>query len=186
MQVPSFLIISSGGNITHAGIAATFGLIVLTVIYAYGDISGAHIKLAVTIGFWGTKRFPLKLVRPYIIAQCIGTIAAAMLLKLLVPIHETYGATLPTAGIWQIFILESVLSWWLMTVILRVSHRGKEKLEALFADPLTGASMNPAISLGPALISNNLSELWTYLVAPVIGAMLATVSYRFVSNHHCC
>jgi aquaporin Z len=189
----------SGGAITHLGIALSFGLIVLAVIYTYGDVSGAHINPAVTIAFWAAKRFPGKHVLPYIAAQCIGAIAASAALKLMFPDHPTLGATLPSGSVMQSFVLELILSWWLMTVILAVAHGAKEKgvvagivigavvmVEALFAGPICGASMNPARSLAPALLSQNMEDLWIYLTAPVLGMVLAVWSCRFVHGERCC
>lgn len=189
----------SGGAISHVGIAITFGLVVLTVIYTYGDISGAHINPAVTIGFWLAGRFPGKEVIPYVLAQCSGAILASTVLKWFFPLHETLGATLPRDSVWQALVFEFLLSGWLMTVILRVSHGAKEKglvaglvigsvvaLEALFAGPISGASMNPARSLGPALLSWKAETLWLYWLAPVLGACFATVTCRWVSGDQCC
>jgi aquaporin NIP len=189
----------SGGAVTHLGIAISFGLIVLAVIYAYGDVSGAHINPAVTIAFWAAKRFPGNQVLPYILVQCGGAIAASLMLRLLFPDHQGLGATLPSGSVWQSFVLEVLLTWWLMTVILGVAEGAKEKglvagiviggvvmLEALFAGPICGASMNPARSLGPALVSLNLGDLWIYLVATPLGALLAVWSCRFVRGESCC
>ncbi len=189
----------SGGAISHAGIAITFGLIVLAVIYTYGDISGAHINPAVTIAFWLAKRFPAQHVLPYILAQSVGAITGSLTIKILFPDHQTLGATLPNIGIWQVFILELLLTWWLMTTILRVSQGAKEKglvagivigavvgLEAMFAGPASGASMNPARSLGPGLISGNIETLWLYIAAPICGAGLAVITCRWVSGDRCC
>lgn len=189
----------SGGAITHLGIALTFGLIVLAVIYTYGDVSGAHINPAVTIAFWAAGRFPARRVPPYIAAQCAGGITASLALKSIFPDHPTLGATLPSGAPLQSFVLELLLSWWLMTVILAVAHGAKEKgvvagiiigavvlLEALFAGPICGASMNPARSLAPALLSWNLADLWIYLSAPVLGMALAVWSCRCVSGKNCC
>ena len=158
----------SGGAITHAGIALTFGLIVLSMIYTFGDISGAHLNPAVTIGFWAARRFDGARVLPYVGAQIGGALAASLLLHALFPTHTTLGATLPADTVAQSFILEIVLTFILMLVILSVSTGAKEKgitagiaigaviaLEAMFAGPICGASMNPARSLAPALISGN-------------------------------
>lgn len=189
----------SGGAISHLGIAITFGLIVLAVIYAYGDRSGAHINPAVTIAFWIAGRLPGNRVLPYIAAQCAGAIAASSALKLMFPDHATLGATLPRGAAMQSFVLELILSWWLMTVILAVAHGAKEKgvvagivigavvmLEALFAGPVSGASMNPARSLAPALLSQHFADLWIYLIAPVAGMALAVWSCRYVHSGRCC
>ena len=189
----------SGGAVTHVGIALTFGLVVLAMIYALGDISGAHINPAVTIGFVAAGRFPLHLALPFIASQCIGAILASASLLLLFPMHETLGATSPMGSVWQTFVLEIILTFILMFVILGVSTGAKEKgmiagiaigaviaLEALFAGPISGASMNPARSLGPAVATLNFSSIWPYLTAPVLGALLAVPACRFVRGHPCC
>ena len=187
----------SGGEVTHVGVALTFGLIVLAVIYAIGDISGAHINPAVTIAFCAAKRFERRQVVPYIIAQCIGALAASYLLIWLFPDSKTYGVTLPMEGLSPLkaFVLEAILTWLLMFVVLGVSTGSKEKgllagiavgatvaLEALFAGPLTGASMNPARSLGPAIANGQLESLWIYVIATTIGAILAVVSFGYLHN----
>lgn len=181
------------GALGHFGVAATFGLIVLAMIYAFGDISGAHLNPAVTIGFVVAKRFPLKLVAPYIGAQLGGAFLASLTLRFLFPESATLGATLPAGSDMQSFILELLLSYFLMLVILQVAHGSKEVglmagiaigavvgLEALFAGPICGASMNPARSIAPAVVSGDLRALWIYLAAPVIGALLATLTWRLL------
>ncbi|MEX0703735.1 MAG: aquaporin [Planctomycetales bacterium] len=189
----------TGGTITHAGIALTFGLVVMAVIYAIGDVSGAHINPAVTIGFWAARRFPGAAVGPYVAAQCAGAFLASGLLWLLFPRAETLGATLP-AGAWQqSFVLETVLTWLLMFVILSVSTGAQEKgtmagaaigavvaFEAMFAGPICGASMNPARSLAPAAVTADFAHLWIYLTAPTLGAVLAVGSCRCVQQPGCC
>ena len=175
------------GHVTHVGIALVFGLIVLALIYALGDVSGAHINPAVTLGFAAARRFPLRSVVPYIISQCAGALLASLFLRLLFPEHDGLGETQPVPGQpWQSFVLELFLTLLLMVVVLAVSTGAKEKgimagvavgaviaLEALFAGPVSGASMNPARSLAPALVSVNVKDLWIYLTAPVAGAILA-------------
>ena len=176
----------TGGTVTHVGIAITFGLIVTAMIYAFGEISGAHINPAVSIAFAVTDRFNEKQVAPYIVAQLAGGIFASVILAFLFQEHEGLGTTLP-AGDWQqTFILEIILTYFLMVVILFVSQNKAVTeftglavgfvvlLEAMFAGPITGASMNPARSIGPALISGNLTHLWVYIAAPIIGALLAS------------
>lgn len=180
------------GAITHVGIALTFGLIVMVMIYALGEISGAHMNPAVTLGFWSARRFPLKEVAPYIFAQCLGAIAACIVLKILFFEHDTLGATLPNGAWWKSFVLEFILTFLLMFVVLNISTGAKEKgimagaaiggmvaLEAMFAGPICGASMNPARSLGPALVSGHLEFLWIYLIATTAGALFA-VPIHFV------
>lgn len=189
----------SGGMITHVGIAMVFGLAVALVIYIFGDISGAHINPAVTIAFWCAKRFPAEAVFPYIMSQILGAISASLLVFALFINHETLGATLPSGSQIQSFILEVVLTFILMLVIINVVAGAKEKsiiagvaigsvvgLEALFAGPISGASMNPARSIGPALLSGHFKELWLYILAPVIGAWLAIVCCRCVREKECC
>ena len=194
----------SGGEITHVGIALTFGLVVMAMIYAVGDVSGAHMNPAVTLGFWAARRFPGSEVPRYIAAQCAGALLASGLLKFLFTDHPNLGATLPrTNGIdspeMVTFVLEVVLTLMLMFVILCVSTGGKEKgmmagvaiggviaLEAMFAGPITGASMNPARSLGPAVVSGQMQSLWIYLIAPVVGALLAVPFCRCAQHGTCC
>jgi len=189
----------SQGAITHVGIALTFGLVVLAMVYTLGDISGAHLNPAVSIGFWVARRFSGAALGLYIIGQIAGAFSASFLLRLLFPAHGTLGATLPAGPEWQSFILEFVLTFLLMFVILNVSTGAKEKgitagiavgsvigLEAMFAGPICGASMNPARSLAPALVSGKLSALWLYLVAPIAGAAMAVVACRCAQQEGCC
>ena len=189
----------SGGALGHVGIAMSWGLVVMIVIYSIGDISGAHLNPAVTIGFWLSKRFKAKEVLPYIIAQHVGAFAAILVLKVLFPNDETLGASLP-AGSWQqSFVFELILTFFLMYIILNVSTGAKEKgimagsaigatvgLEAMFAGPICGASMNPARSIAPALVSGHIEYLWVYIVATILGASLAVLTCRFTRKENCC
>ena len=189
----------SGGAITHVGVALTFGLIVLAMIYTFGDISGAHLNPAVTLGFWAARRMPGREVPPYVASQALGAILASALLRVLFPGHNLLGATLPAGSEGQSFILETVLTFFLMLTILNVSTGAKEKgitagiavgsviaLEAMFAGPVCGASMNPARSFAPALVSGHLEHLWIYLVAPPLGACAAMFACRCVREEGCC
>ena len=189
----------SGGAIGHAGIAITFGLIVLAMIYTLGDVSGAHLNPAVTIAFSAAGRFDASRVPSYIAAQLGGAFAASGLLRLLFPGHTTLGATLPAGPASQSFILEVILTFLLMLVILSVSTGAKEKgitagiaigaviaLEAMFAGPICGASMNPARSVAPALVSGKMGPLWLYLTAPVLGALLAIPACIGIREPGCC
>lgn len=172
------------GQVTHVGIAMSFGLIVLAMIYTLGSISGAHLNPAVSIGFLISGRFKLQLLLPYIVFQISGAVLASMLLQFLFPENRNLGATIPAGSLMQSFVLECILSFLLMLVILRVTNGSKEEgmlagiaigatvgLEALFAGPISGASMNPARSLAPGIISGNLNTLWIYLLAPPIGTI---------------
>ena len=189
----------TGGGITHVGVALTFGLIVLAMIYTVGDISGAHLNPAVTCGFWLAGRFPAAQVFPYITSQLAGAFAASALLYALFPQHSNLGSTLPAGPAAQSFALEFVLTFLLMFVILNVSTGAKEKgitagiavgavigLEAMFAGKICGASMNPARSLAPAIVSGTLNHLWIYLVAPPAGAALAVFACRGCQDAACC
>jgi aquaporin NIP len=180
----------SAGAITHAGIAVTFGLIVSAMIYALGDISGAHLNPAVTIAFWIAKKFPAKEILPYLTSQAIGAFIASGILKFLFPASQMLGATMPAGSESQSFILELILTFILMFVIIHVATGSKEQgmfagiaigsvvlLEAMFAGPICGASMNPVRSVAPAVVSGHLEHLWIYLVAPVAGALLAIAAW---------
>jgi aquaporin NIP len=190
---------SSNGAITHIGIALTFGLVVLAMIYTVGDISGAHLNPAVTIGFWAARRMPGRDVLPYVASQTVGAVLASLLLRLLFPESKLLGATMPAGSEAQSFILEIVLTFFLMLTILNVSTGAKEKgitagiavgaviaFEALFAGPISGASMNPARSFAPALVSGHFEHLWIYLVAPTIGACAGMIACRCVREKGCC
>lgn len=183
----------SGGALGTVGIAITFGLIVMAMIASVGDVSGAHFNPAVTIGFWVAKRFDGKEVLPYIIAQAIGAFVASGILRFLFPDSLTMGETLPTGPWLQTFILEIILTYFLMFVIIHVATGSKEQgliasvaigatvlLEALFAGPITGASMNPIRSIAPAIVNMNLDHLWMYIVAPIVGSLLAIYSWKLI------
>lgn len=195
----------TGGTITHAGIAITFGLVVMAMIYAFGDVSGAHLNPAVTLAFAISKRFPMERVPGYVGAQLAGALAASFLLRALFVENETLGATMPRGPQWQSFVLEVVLTFMLMLVILAVSSGPREKglmagiaiggvvaLEAMFAGPICGASMNPARSIAPALVAaitgpngaggGALGSLWLYIAAPVLGAALAVPTHALLKQ----
>lgn len=187
----------SQGAISHVGIALTFGLVVMAMIYSIGDISGAHINPAVTIGFYTARRFDGKSVLPYIASQILGAVLASIFLYLMFPEHKTLGATLPEGSLIRSFFLEVILTWLLMFVILSVSTDSKEKgimagiaiggtvaLEALFAGPISGASMNPARSIGPAIISGEIDYLWIYIAAPIAGSILAVLCCRGIRKNN--
>lgn len=174
------------GAVTHVGIAVTFGFIVMAMIYSLGNISGAHLNPAVTIAFAVASRFSWKQVAPYIISQLIGATLASATLRFLFPANELLGATLPAGSDAQSFVLEFILTFLLMFVIINVATGSKEQgmfaglaigatvlLEAMFAGPICGASMNPARSFAPALVSGHLEHLWIYLTATTLGATAA-------------
>ena len=190
---------TTGGDVTHVGIGITWGLIVMAMIYAFGEISGAHFNPAVYIAFAYAKKFSWKEVPKYIFFQVAGAFAASLLLMWLFPKSELLGATIPTVDVWRAFVLELILTFFLMVVIINVSTGSKEVgmmagiaigsvvlLEALFAGPITNASMNPARSLAPNIVSGNIKGLWLYILAPIIGALLAVVSCKFVKHENCC
>lgn len=175
----------SGGAVSHVGVAITFGFIVMAMIYAFGDTSGAHINPAVTIAFWLAGRFSTKHLLPYIASQFVGALLASASLWNMFE-HETLGSTIPAGTDIQSFVLEIILTFLLMLVILQVSTGSKEVgimagfaiggvvlLEAMFAGPICGASMNPFRSLAPAIFSGQLASIWVYLIGPTLGAILA-------------
>ncbi len=183
----------TGGEVTHVGVALTWGLIVMAMIYAFGEISGAHFNPAVTIGFAVAKKFEWKRVPSYIGFQMIGAFLAIGILWVLFPESQSFGHTYPADGFapYKAFILEFFLTFFLMLTIINVSTGSKEVgalagiavgsvilLEAMFAGPMTKASMNPARSIAPAFISGNLEHLWLYLIAPILGAITAIAVHK--------
>ncbi len=181
------------GELGNIGIAITFGLIVMVMIYAFQSILGAHINPAVSIAFSITDRFDKKDLLYYIIAQLLGAFLASGLVRMLFQ-HENLGTTIPNGSWQQSFFLEIFLGYLLMLVILFVSQNkaishftglavgATVLLEALFAGPITGASMNPARSIAPAIVSGNVSHLWIYIVAPIFGAILASLTWRLIKE----
>jgi aquaporin NIP len=183
----------SHGQITHVGVSIVFGLIIATMIYATGHISGAHINPAVTFAFALTRHFPLWRVPLYGVAQVLGAIAAAFLLRGMFGNVSHLGATLPVGSDGQSFLMELVLTFILMFVIMAVATDdravgqaaaiaigGTVLLDAMFGGPISGASMNPARSLGPAIASGTFDHLWVYMAGPVAGAVLGALGYELV------
>lgn len=181
----------SGGVITHVGISLTFGLVAAAMIYTFGDVSGAHFNPAVSISFAVAGRFPAADLPAYLAAQMLGALSASGSLKLLFPDSLRLGMTLPVGTASQSFFLEIILTAILMLTILSVSHGAKEKgitaaiaigsvvgLGAMFAGPISGASMNPARSLGPALVSGHFDHIWLYPVATILGAIIAIPLFK--------
>ena len=191
----------TNGSISHVGVAITWGLIVMAMIYAFGEISGAHFNPAVTIGFAFAKKFAWTQVPKYIIAQAIGAIFAVFLLWFLFPESQFLGETTPANGFlpYKAAILEFLLTFFLMVVIINVSTGSKEVgtmaaiavggvilLEAMFAGPITKASMNPIRSIAPAIFTGNFQYLWLYITAPILGAIVAVSSCKLVKDDNCC
>jgi aquaporin NIP len=177
----------------HLGVAASFGLVIMVMIYAVGHISGAHFNPAVSLAFALTRHFPWPRLFAYWAAQITGAVAAAALLRSSLGDVANIGATLPSGSDGQAFLWEIVLTFFLMFVIMAVATDtravgeaaaiaigGTVALDALFGGPITGASMNPARSLGPALIAPEFTALWVYLLAPLVGAAGGAVAYQFV------
>ena len=185
-----------GGTITHQGIALTFGLVVMCLIYSLGQISGAHLNPAVSIALVLAKHFPAKRLPGYAVSQLAGALSASFALKLLFPANQILGATMPAGTELQSFVLEFFLTFFLMLVIMMVAFGNKETtpltgivvgavigLEALFAGPVCGASMNPTRSIAPAIVSGHLEHLWLYIVAPIAGAAAAIPVWKFLTDH---
>jgi len=185
----------TGGAITHIGIAITFGLIVMAMILSFGHISGAHINPSVTIALTVSGRFKRRNIIPYIMAQVGGGCVASYILHILFPKNEFLGATFPRGSDIQSFVLEFILTFLLMLVILTSTQKkdhsllgpalaigGTVGLEAMFAGPICGASMNPARSLSPALMGNHFQSLWVYILGPILGALSASFVFALMDE----
>jgi aquaporin NIP len=177
----------------HIGVAFSFGLVIMVMIYAVGHISGAHFNGAVTFAFALTRHFPWPRALGYWAAQLAGALAAALILRGSLGNIANVGATVPSGSQAQSFLWEAVMSAFLMFVILAVATDtravgeaaaiaigGTIGLDAMFGGPITGASMNPMRSLGPALVSGDLHALWLYILAPLAGAAVGGLAYQFV------
>jgi MIP family channel proteins len=177
----------------HVGVAITFGLVIMAMIYAVGHVSGAHLNPAVSLAFAVSRHFPWSRVAGYWAAQLAGAVLAAALVRLSLGSDADVGATLPSGSQGQSFVWELILTFFLMFVIMAVATDtraigeaaaiavgGTVGLNAMFGGPVSGASMNPARSIGPALVSGNLHALWLYIVAPIAGATLGAVAYQAV------
>jgi MIP family channel proteins len=181
----------SGGALGHVGVALTFGLVIMAMVYATGHISGAHFNPAVTLAFALARHFPARRVTPYLLAQITGAILGSLAVRYLIGNAGGLGVTHPTNGAIPGLIFEALLTYLLMFVIMAVATDvravgqaaaiaigGTIALEALFAGPITGASMNPARSLAPAIVAGDYADLWLYIVGPIIGAALGALTYQ--------
>lgn len=189
----------TGGALGQVGVAMVWGLTVLALIYAIGDSSGCHLNPAVTLGFCADGRFPPREVGSYVASQCLGAILGSLAIALVFPGAVERTITTPSGSAVQSVAMEVFLTLYLMFVILRVSSGSKERgamagvavggviaAEVLIGGPVSGASMNPARSLGPALVAGRCELLWIYLVAPLAGAMVAVLVHRCIQSprHH--
>lgn len=185
----------SAGIVTHPGIAMVFGLVVMVMILSFGHISGAHINPAVSIALCIAGRFKKSNVIPYMLAQVAGAIMASLCLHFLFPQNVLLGSTFPRGSPLQSFLLEMILTFLLMVVILTSTAKkdhsllgpalaigGTIGMEALFAGPICGASMNPARSIGPAVIAHHYQSIWIYILAPLAGAVLGSIVYGAISD----
>ncbi len=181
------------GDVSLVGIAMAWGLVVAAMVYSFGDISGAHINPAVTIALWLGRKFEGRHVVPYIASQCVGAILASALMRVMFPGQDGWGSTMPDGVWWQSFIMEIMLTLILLMVVLNVGAGDKDNgivaglviggvisFEVLCGGPISGASMNPARSIGPALIGGQMDYLWIYLTAPVIGGAIAVPITAFL------
>ena len=192
----SIMIDSIYNEIGNIGIGLSFGLSVMSVVYAIGSVSGAHINPAVSIAFWVNKKLITKDLIPYIFFQIVGGILASMLLFFLLPESKTMGETLVKCRDWKVvFIVEFIITFILMFVILQVSDKSRNldrysgiaiggvvAFAAIFVGPISGASMNPARSIAPAILINDFSYLWIYIVSPILGAVLSVFVYKIIQT----
>lgn len=181
------------GELGHVGVSLTFGLIILVMRAAVGHISGAHFNPAVTIAFAVTRHFPWREVFIYVVAQLLGAVLGVLTLRLLIGDVASLGAILPSGSPWQSFGLEIILTAFLMFVIISVATDGRAvsspaaiaigftvALDALWGGPISGASMNPARSFAPALVSGIWTDQWVYWIAPIVGATIGAILYQFL------
>ena len=181
------------GQLGHVGVAITFGLVIMTMVYAVGHVSGAHFNPAVTLSFALSRHFPRRRVPLYWAAQLAGALIAATILRGSLGNIANVGATYPSGSDGQAFLWEGVMSFFLMFVIMAVATDTRAVgeaaaiavgatvgLDAMFGGPITGASMNPARSLGPGIVAGDLHSIWVYLLAPAVGAGLAAVAYALI------
>ncbi len=181
------------GTIPPSGIPIIFGMVIATMIYTLGHVSGAHFNPAVTLAFAVAKHFPARQVAPYCLAQFMGSLAAALLVSAILPAGDLYGATVPMVAPHIAFIWEVILSFFMMFVITAVATDTRAvgmmagiaigtvvALCAFIGGPITGASMNPARSFGPALFQSTIDSFWIYLLAPIVGAILGALTYRLI------
>ena len=193
----AIMVNSQTGSLGHVGVALTFGLIILAMIAALGHISGAHFNPSVTIAFALTRHFPWRDVVWYISGQMLGAVLGAVTLRLLLGDTAHLGATMPAGSVSQSFGLEILLTAVLMLVIISVATDTRAvgtpaaiaigftvALDALWGGPISGASMNPARSLAPALVAGLWNDQWIYVIAPVIGASIGAVLYQFLRGEN--
>lgn len=191
----AIMVDATRGGLGHVGVALAFGLVIMVMIYAVGHISGAHFNPAVTVALAVARHVPWRVVPSYLVAQVLGALAAAALLRASLGPVASVGATTPSGGAGESFLWEVVLTFFLVFVIMAVATDpraapglaglavgGTVGLDALVGGPISGASMNPARSLGPALVATEGRALWVYLVAPLVGALFAVVGYRSVGE----
>jgi MIP family channel proteins len=181
------------GAVSHVGVALSFAFVILAGVYALGHISGAHFNPAVTAGFWLSGRFPRRDVVPYALAQLSGATAGALLLRFLLGADAQAAATVPSVPLFSAFVVEIVLTFFLMLVIMAVAtdHRVASPaaglavgltvgFDAMMGGPLTGASMNPARTFGPAIATGVWTGHWLYWLGPLVGACLAVLTYGYL------
>jgi MIP family channel proteins len=193
----AIMVAAKYGAFGQLGIAIAFGLVIAAMVYALGHISGAHLNPAVSLGFALSRHFPWRLVGAYWLAQCLGAIGAAFLLRASLGDIADVGATTPSGSDGQSFLWEIVLTFFLMLVIMAVATDtravgeaaaiaigGTVALDALVGGPVSGASMNPARSLGPALAAGEFDALGVYLLAPLVGAALGALAYQLLRGEH--
>ena len=193
----AIMVSAETGAFGHVGIAVAFGLVIMVMIYALGHVSGAHLNPAVTLAFALSRHFPWPRVGLYWAAQLVGATVAALLLRASLGDVASIGATSPSGSDGQSLLWELVLTFFLMLVIMAVATDtravgeaaaiaigGTVGLAALVGGPVSGASLNPARSLGPALVAGELDAIWIYLVGPVVGAALGSLVYLFLRDEH--